>query len=220
MTRSASDPWVRPLFLVVVGIDGSGKSTLLRALDIPNTVVASWQDLRSDEATATLAPESPTMIRNRVPSLSRAMFIGGHLVAQFEYLVRPRLEAGSNVVLDSYHYKLLAKERIFGVGDDSFERLCAELPQPDGVVFVDVDPATAFERKRGVLSPYEYLGEPSLESFTAFQLSLRASVLEQIRSLPHAVVDGCRPPEEVRVAVARCIGDLLAKHAPVGESHG
>jgi thymidylate kinase len=200
-TDGSSPPEPLGKFLVVVGIDGSGKSTLLRALDVPGTAVASWQDLRSHEAPATLAPESPTAIRNRVPPLARAMFIGGHLVAQYEYLVRPRIEAGINVVLDSYHFKLLAKEKLFGLGDESLERLCAELPLPDAVVFIDVDPRAAFERKEGVLSPYEYQGEATLENFVAFQSTLRDLVLSQLASVPYVVVDGSADSANVLRAV-------------------
>lgn len=190
-------------FAVVVGIDGSGKSTLLRRMDLPDTAVASWQDLRSHEAPATLAPDSPTVIRNRVPALARAMFIGGHLVAQYEYLVRPRLEAGSNVVLDSYHYKLLAKERLFDASDDSLERLCEQLPRPDAVVFIDVEPAEAFRRKGGVLSPYEHRGEASLDNFVEFQLALRSLVLQQLADVPHVIVDGSSTPSALLEDVER-----------------
>ncbi len=194
-------------FAVVVGIDGSGKSTLLRQLNLPGTTVASWQDLRSHEAPATLAPDSPTAIRNRVSPLARAMFIGGHLVAQYEYLVRPRLEAGLNVVLDSYHYKLLAKERLFEASDDSLERLCEQLPRPDAVVFIDVEPAMAFRRKGGSLSSYEHRGEASLENFIEFQLALRSLVLQQLADVPHVIVDGSCPPrsllEDVELELTR-----------------
>lgn len=207
-------------FVVVVGIDGSGKTTLLRALDVPGTVVASWQDLRSHEAPATLAPESPTLIRNRVPPLARAMFIGGHLVAQYEYLVRPRIEDGVNVVLDSYHYKLLAKERLYGASDESLERLCAELPPPDAAIFLDVDPVTAFERKSGELSPYEYRGEPSLESFVAFQHLLRELVLEQLASVPHVVIDGAQQPEVLLAEASTAIERLVHAETKAEERCG
>jgi thymidylate kinase len=210
----------RGRFLVVVGIDGSGKSTLLRRLDLPGTVVASWQDLRSHEAAATLAPDSPTQIRNRVPSLARAMFIGGHLVAQYEYLVRPRIKAGVNVVLDSYHYKLLAKERLFDASDESLERLCTQLPRPDSVVFVDVEPAEAFRRKAGDLSAYEHRGSPTRANFVEFQTELRRLVLEQLIDTPHVIVDGSLPPSELLSVVQHEIAEALDLTRRIEECRG
>jgi thymidylate kinase len=125
-----------------------------------------------------------------------------------------------NVVLDSYHYKLLAKERLYSVSDESLERLCAELPPPDAVIFLDVDPMTAFERKSGEMSPYEYRGEPSLESFVSFQHSLRELVLEQLISIPHMIVDGSLPPEELLAEVGKVIGHLVGIEVEAQEHCG
>jgi hypothetical protein len=40
-------------------------------------------------------------VKQALPPLSRAMFIGGHLVGQYEHLIRPRLSQGLSVVLNS-----------------------------------------------------------------------------------------------------------------------
>lgn len=190
---SPSTPGGPGRFLVLLGIDGSGKSTLLSSLADAGVQTASWHELRSHEVPATLAPDAPTAIKNRLTPLARAMFIGGHLVAQYEYLVRPRIEAGVTTVLDSYYYKLLAKERLLGFADGALESLCIELPQPDGIIYVDVDPRESFRRKAGRLSPYEHFDDASEESYVTFQSQLARALLTATDSAPdHVILDGTK----------------------------
>jgi thymidylate kinase len=186
----------RGRFLVLLGIDGSGKSTLLFCMAKAGVQTASWHELRSHEVPATLAPNVPTSVKNRLTPLARAMFIGGHLVAQYEYLVRPRIEAGLTTVLDSYYYKLLAKERLLGFAHPALEQLCAELPQPDGIIYVDVDPRESYRRKKGCFSSYEHFGAPSQDSYVAFQTQLAMSLHSSASAAAaHVVIDGSYPPE-------------------------
>jgi thymidylate kinase len=200
-----------PKFLVLVGIDGSGKTTLLRTLNVPGVITTSWRDLRSHEVPATLAADGPTRVKNRVPLLSRAMFIGGHLVAQYEYLVRPALEDGAHVMLDSYYLKLLAKERIFGTVHPALEMLCRELPPPDGVIYVDVPPGVSFRRKTAGLSPYEYIGAPTELNFVAFQTRVAAEISAITADLPTIVIPGTSPVTELREAAATAVQTLLTR---------
>jgi thymidylate kinase len=207
------------MFAVVVGIDGSGKSTLLRRLAQQEVATADWLELRNYELPAMLAPEAPTEIRFRVPPLSRAMFIGGHLVAQYEYLVRPRRVEGGSVVLDSYYLKLRSKEMLLGALHPSLDQLCAELPQPDLVVFVDVPPEISFKRKLGIISPYEHYDEPTEEHYIRFQIDLRQAILELARSIcPTEVVDGDADEDSV---LARVLLALQAgQNTTDGVRHG
>lgn len=180
-------------FLVLLGIDGSGKTTLLSGLADAGVQTASWHELRSHEVPATLAPDGPTAIKNRLTPLARAMFIGGHLVAQYEYLVRPRIEGGVTTVLDSYYYKLLAKERLLGFAHSALENLCVELPHPDGIIYVDVDPRESFRRKEGRLSPYEHFDDASEESYVTFQSQLARALLTATSNAPGSVIlDGSK----------------------------
>lgn len=197
-------------FFVLVGIDGSGKTTLLSRISFPGVVATSWRELRSHEVPATLAPDAPTRIKNRLPTLSRAMFIGGHLIAQYEYLVRPELEDGAHVLLDSYYLKLLAKERLFGTVHPALEDLCRELPPPDGVIYVDVPPCVSYRRKRGVLSPYEYDGSPTEASYVRFQARLANGIKMQMAHIPHVVIDGAVDIDQLLLRTEEAIEELLA----------
>jgi len=116
--------------------------------------------------------------------------VGGHLVAQYEYLVRPSIESGTTTLLDSYYYKLLAKERLLGFAHPSLEMLCAELPQPDHVIYISVDPEESLRRKRGVISPYEHFPSTGPSSYVEFQRALGAAMLASLEHIPHVVLDG------------------------------
>jgi thymidylate kinase len=207
-------------FVVLVGIDGSGKTTLLSRISLQGVITTSWRELRSHEVPATLAPDAPTRIKNRLPGLSRAMFIGGHLIAQYEYLVRPELEDGAHVVLDSYYLKLLAKERLFGTVHPALEDLCRELPQPDGIVYIDVPPQLSYQRKGGVLSPYEYDGTPTQANYIRFQAKLAGAIKKQMAQFPHIHVDGSADIGELVTRTEDAVKALLVESrigGPVGQ---
>lgn len=197
-------------FIVLIGIDGSGKSTLLRALADAGVHTTSWHDLRSHDVPAMLAPNAPTEIKARLTPLSRSMFIGGHLVAQYEYLVRPALDLGQDVVLDSYYFKLLAKERLLGFAQPALESLCLELPQPDALILIDTPPELSWSRKAGELSSYEHFGAPTRSNYLAFQEGIDAALRDAAHTLPSAVLDGRQLPSALLADALEAI-DVLTE---------
>lgn len=206
------DPPVRPTFVVLLGIDGSGKSTLVERLELPELVVTDWRELRNHELPQMLVPDAPTYIKASLPSLSRAMFVGGHLVAQYEYLVRPRLAAGHSVALDSYYFKLLEKERMLGFAHPSLEFLCQELPQPDLCVFIDVPPEVSYRRRNGTVSPYEYYDDGSKDDYVRFQTDLRERLLASLGAQQEYIaIDGDCSPDELLQTVTSALQKALAQ---------
>ncbi|MEO3809588.1 hypothetical protein ABGB17_11360 [Sphaerisporangium sp. B11E5] len=190
-------------FMVLAGIDGSGKSSVLSRLDVHGLLTTNWCELRGHQETAALAPRNPTGVKNRLPPLSRAMFIGGHLVAQYEQLVRPSVEAGHSVLLDSYYYKVLAKELVLRASHPSLAELCAELPEPDCVIFVDVPPQVSFRRKDGRVSSYErFMRDSPHQDYVTFQSMVRDIIMRRVTEVPdHHIVDGDKPLSEVLESV-------------------
>ena len=204
-------PGVRPAFVVLLGIDGSGKSSLIQRLELPKLVATDWRELRNYELPQMLVPDAPTHIKAMLPSLSRAMFIGGHLVAQYEYLVRPRLAAGYSVALDSYYFKLLEKERMLGFAHTSLEFLCQELPHPDICIFIDVPPEVSYRRRNKSISPYEYYNDGSEDDYVQFQSDLRERLLETVcAQSEHVIVDGDCSEDELLERVTTRLEAVLA----------
>lgn len=186
-------------FGVLVGIDGSGKTTLLKQLSGNNVPTENWTNLRSYPDPLVLAPESPTEIRQRLSPLTRAMFIGGLLIAEYEYLVRPKLKQNNSVLLDSYYFKLLAKESIYQKVDPVFYNLCDELPRPDIVFFLEMDPREAYKRKimHAPLSPYEYTNAGTDEDFVNFQTRLIELIESFLKNIQTVRINGMNPPDIV-----------------------
>ncbi|NED11509.1 hypothetical protein [Streptomyces sp. SID9124] len=180
------DTAARGLFIVLLGIDGSGKTSLLSELSDNNLTTVSWRELRHHELPSVMAPDAPTDVKNRLSDLPRAMFIGGHIVAQYEHLVRPNVTAGRNVLLDSYWYKVLAKERLVGRTHPALDELRLLLPVPDAVVLLDVDPRTAWARKNASCTPYEHFDDPAgrRAGFIRFQQRLRERWEDDLRDHP------------------------------------
>ncbi|WP_369220705.1 dTMP kinase [Streptomyces sp. R39] len=194
------DSATRGLFIVLLGIDGSGKTSLLSALRGGTFATVGWRDLRNHELPAVMAPDAPSAIKDRLSDLPRAMFVGGHIVAQYEYLVRPEVVEGRNVLLDSYWYKVLAKERALGRLSPALEDLRQLLPVPDAVVLLDVDPRTAWARRGGTCAPYERFDDPGGQAagFVRFQECLLAQWEADLRGHPAVYrLDGERPFDEV-----------------------
>lgn len=198
-------------FIVLVGIDGSGKSTLLERLAEAGVHTSSWHDLRSHDVPAMLAPDAPTAIKARLTPLARSMFIGGHLVAQYEYLVRPALEQGEDVLLDSYYFKLLAKERLLGFAQPALETLCRQLPQPDGLILIDTPPELSWSRKAGALSVYEHFGTPTEANYLAFQRGIETSLRKATRAIPSVTLDGRQPPSALVDSALTALETLATK---------
>ncbi|GAA2280242.1 hypothetical protein GCM10010402_41240 [Actinomadura luteofluorescens] len=204
-------PGDRGRFMVLTGIDGSGKSSLLSLIAIASLTTAGWRDLRHHELPAVMAPDEPTLIKNSMSSLPRAMFIGGHIVAQYEHLVRPQLELGVDVLLDSYWYKVMAKEHILGTSHPILADLCGALPVPDAVILLEVDPRVAYLRKRDSLTSYECMGTTDMKGFIRFQGRLRDRLEEELAGHPALYrVDADR---DLR-SVLRSATDVVQQCAP------
>jgi len=104
--------------------------------------------------------------------------------------LRDRITAAGRskpVVVDSYYYKILAKCRLVGDGENPMFGWWRSFPQPQRVVYLDVAPETAWQRSRGgaKTNRLEYYGEhPERGSFETFQSHLRTRMFDEIRHLP------------------------------------
>lgn len=196
-----------PLFIVIVGIDGSGKSTLVESLGRRGLRVRTWRDLQRIPAAAPFVPVKPILSRSAASPLFRAVFIGGYLAAEYDYLVKPCLEAGHSVILDSYYFKSLAKETFYMVSHPILAEICAALPKPDVVIYLDVDPTIAARRKKH-FTPYEYNVSPELDDIVQFNRRISDIMQELISDIPKVIIDANSPANELESSVISGLEEL------------
>jgi dTMP kinase len=170
----------RGRLVVLVGMDGSGKTTILQHLGNQGLCVSSWKALNAVPIpNGKGALDEPTIryIRglpygnyvNHLQPFSRAAFVLSLAFAEYEYLIRPSLDRGTIVTSDSYYIRPLAKELARGKSPATVLHALRGLPDPELVIFLDVSPQVAFDRKRGIVSEHEVMKEGTFPDFASFQ---------------------------------------------------
>lgn len=206
---------------VLLGGDGSGKSSVLQRLREQRP---QWQCASIDPADLYPLPgldymnwalETPprTYIKAWGP-IGRATFLAHVMGLCYEERIHPALAAGRTVVCDSYHYRIWAKEQMLGsAGADVVAALGAALRPPDLLVWLGVDPITAWHRNGQSCQAYEAVGGRTFEGFRAMQEGVRRLVLEAVSSLPLTLIDANRPLSEVTADVAAAVAGLAPEAA-------
>lgn len=178
---------------VLLGPDYAGKSTVLTAL-----AAHGWRCVSYDDEF--IPPESSLVSDLRTGFLGKALrglgagysadFVLSLLQASVVHL-RDQAAAHDDSLVDSYYYKILAKCVLAGLGNDDVFAFWRSFPQPRRVVYLDVDPETAWRRSEwGVrLNPFEHYGPtPTWQGFRDFQLDLRELMLGEARAAEITVV--------------------------------
>ncbi|MFI5916040.1 dTMP kinase [Dactylosporangium sp. NPDC051541] len=208
-------------FQVVLGGDFAGKSEVLSRLPRADWHVVSYDDPNLQDfpvvrrVRGSLFFEALRHLHR--PYSPELVFSLLHPVVWYLHDETVRCAREGPTVVDSYYFKLLAKGVIRGIADPATAALWRAMPQPDGVVFLDVDPDVAWQRSRGPanLNPFEHYGpQPTYAAFVAYQRDLRAAMLAEVRDLRVTVVDGAGPPDEVAArvrAVLRTVPDRVAR---------
>lgn len=189
-----------PEFVVLLGPDYAGKSTVMRGLAAAEP---SWRLLSVDEEFlapehAVLTPLKMALVKETLPGLGAhhsADFVAALLQTAVVHLREQVLDraAGNPVVVDSYYYKILAKCCLIGASAKPMFDWWREFPQPRRVVFLDVDPATAWARSGHGASAnrLEFHGpHVNRDSFIEFQTDLRAAMLDEVVRLPVELISG------------------------------
>jgi len=200
------------MLIAFEGIDGSGKSTSSRQLRTSleerglTVSVVQWTSFmpRRDEENPWFRGAERGRERGTLGPLAFAVWHCADFADRLERSVFPALRRGEIVIMDRYAYTGLVRDVIRGVDEHVVRSLYTFAPEPQLVIYLDVDPALAYERKiasAGSIGYYErgldlfpQLGEK--EGFIAFQSLCRArypSVLP-----PSALhFDGSRPQGEL-----------------------
>ncbi|NEY35858.1 hypothetical protein GTU99_27490 [Streptomyces sp. PRKS01-65] len=204
-----------PRFCVLLGPDYAGKSSVLSAFARQSV---PWRLLSLDDAFT--APEHALIGRLRRELVKEVAAHPGRWSAEFltamlhtaAVHLRDRLLADpAPAVIDSYHYKLLAKCRLAGVPDTApVLAWWRSFPRPRRVVFLEVSPETAWRRcgHGSALNPLEHYGPaPDWDGFRRYQTDLAKTLRDEIHGLPVTVVAEQRDA----AATARAIREVLTR---------
>jgi thymidylate kinase len=190
----------RPYRIIAVeGIDGSGKSTLAAHLVRLLGPKARYERLSPRMASVFRElVDEPSQHQHRyqdvVPDALRRSAFLVDAQAQFHYL-EAEYAAYDWLIFDRWltTYDVYAPGR--SVYDDFYQLLMDDLPRPDLLLHVRTPPQTAFAR-------ITQRGDWTIDHWSADQLMadlerLDASYATRLADVPHTVVDGSPPAEEV-----------------------
>ncbi len=205
-------------FFVLTGIDAAGKTTLLSHLGRrrPDWEIGSYEP--SDWLPNTKLPHfdwalqvHPRRVVHDLQPHARAALLLSIILTHFQYWIRPRLEDGKVVVMDSYYYRFCAKERRRAIVPEFFYEALRTLPDADTAIIAEVAPEIAFERK-AVLDLHEYDRNPSAEDFVRFQSDV-STILKDLCQRGCACVKTIDATASIDSAVAALINTVEARLA-------
>lgn len=179
---------------VLLGPDYAGKSTVLAAFAANGRKCVSYDD-------AFIPAESSLVGDLRTEFLGKALrgmgtgyspdFVLSLLQASVVYL-RDEAARHPDSIVDSYYYKILAKCALLGIGNDDVFAFWRSFPRPRRVIYLDIDPETAWLRSRlGTgLNRFEHYGDtPTWRGFRDFQRDLRGMMLAEVGDVEITSID-------------------------------
>jgi thymidylate kinase len=188
-----------PAFSVLLGPDYAGKSTVISALAARGVQCVSYDHGLVQPDCSLVNDLRDCFVTRALPGAGTsysADFIVTLLQTAVVYLRDQVMRADRDrpVVVDSYYYKILAKCVLTGLVSDSLFGWWRSFPRPRQVIYLDVDPATAWRRsgEGSRLNSFEHYGDaPTWEGFRRFQADLGRLMVEEIGPVPTEVLSDC-----------------------------
>ncbi|SFG37609.1 Thymidylate kinase [Duganella sp. CF458] len=210
-------------FIVFEGVDGAGKSTVAQlvaqALQQDDPGACYW-DKRATHFDSQFARQQMETIKAalwdyqkdanilELGNMHWLSLMCSWFSAIDELVVKPARAQQRTLVMDNWHYKFSSRFLLKDDFDPALVRMMfSQLTRPDRIVFLQVDPATAAERKGGVFQPSEcgVLAAPHLAgraSFMAYQAAVQQQLLAVCDSAQTLLVDASEgSAEHVAAAV-------------------
>lgn len=201
--------------LVLTGIDGSGKSTTLSLLarENPDWEVGTydpeaWVSSQALPHLEWMLKRDPREVVGHLPPVARASFLGHMILCHWDAWLRPRLESGATVLMDSFFFRFWARERAWAGEPELLANMLRNLPRVDGAVLLDVRPEIAAARKGG-FDPNETGGpkdgDGARSAFVRFQEKVYVELQEACQrwSQRLAVISSNQSPETVSQMAGR-----------------
>lgn len=181
--------------ITITGIDGAGKSTLAARLHQAVTdaghqailVGKHSTEIPMDAELSAYVDRFNALVYRRGARVAQAcgdrywlLALAAWYTLQDQHVIRPALEAGTHVILDNSHHKILAR---YAVNPDVPARLAeqvfAHLTEPDLVIFLRIGAAEALTRKGSFTSLETGHSGSGERDFIRYQ----DTVLNQLRQL-------------------------------------
>jgi dTMP kinase len=215
------------MLIVYEGIDGSGKTTssgalctALQAAGHQVTLVqwTSFQPRPEEKKNSLFARVDRKRENGTLGPLAYALWHCADLAYRLEEFVTPAIERGEIVVMDRYKYTAFVRDVIRGIDETMVRSWYRFAPDPDLVIYFDVDPSVAFARKKAGPTPlghYEcgldIFGNLSEEAgFRAFQ-SLCARRYPAVLPETTMRLDGTQPKAQLNKVILDAVNARLAR---------
>jgi dTMP kinase len=206
------------MLVCVVGTDGAGKSTVTKA--IARQLAGQGERIQRVDRWDIVANQSYPAARFMRPDIPDARLCIADMPnpPRFLFLMwsigmallgrRDVLEPADVTLMDGYWMKHAASEVVYGLPRPWVEAVAAGLPRPDVVIYLRLDPATAWQRRqRRDIVPYECGMDPACgyEQFIAHQGKIRAVLDAWSARDAWIEIDAAAPQAEVEAAVLRSL---------------
>lgn len=190
-----SDSNDRPVFIAFEGTDGAGKSTIARAafdkileshsrinyIDKNRPPVSSgYTEFHMSRIREVLWDYPDNAPLDQLGDKHWISLISAWFHATDHAAIRPLIDSGISCIADGWHYKYLARFLLKNreLAEEALT-IFSTIRKPDAVIFLDVDPILAAQRKGSLRlsesGAYDGGNEDRLNSFIAYQNKVRSS---------------------------------------------
>lgn len=204
--------------IVLEGTDGSGRSTqialLTEWLESQGFAVQTMGLRRS----FLIAKDIDSLLaKNSVTRYTLALMYATDFFDQLENRILPALRSGMIVLADRYHYTLIVRAAVRGLGHDYLHRIYDLALPPDLTFFLNVRPQISFERefqKSPAISFWEagrdlHLSDDLYDSFINYQTMIRKEFVALAKHHGFTTLNGENPIRTVNADLRKRIASYL-----------
>jgi len=135
--------------------------------------------------------------------------------------IKPLLNSGITVVVDNWYYKFLARFiRKNTISAEHLKQCFSHLTIPDLIIYLDVNPEVAAERKnnfnKGETGFFDDFGEPSRDNFIIYQKLVKNNLNELAQQNDWFTISvDSKTPEQVAIFILERIEQLYYISSPI-----